>query len=106
MNRGSIHWAQLDKRRPCVIVSPDIRNQLANDVIVVPCSSQLRRMAWHVLLNPREGGIRQKSVVKCEQVMTLPKTIIEPISLGPPLSAARMYEVERALLLALGILSG
>ncbi len=104
MTRGSIHWVHLDKRRPCVIISPDRRNELAGDVIVLPCSTRLRPMVWHVLLEPREGGVRRQTMVKCEQVMTVPKELIHPAPFGPPLSPRRMHEIERALLLALGFL--
>ncbi len=104
MKRGSIHWVHLDKRRPAVIISPTRRNELASDVIILPCSTQLRPMVWHVSLEAREGGLRQRTMVKCEQVITVPKDLVHPVPLGPPLSARRVREIERALLLALGIL--
>ncbi len=94
----------LDKRRAAVIISPNRRNELAGDVIILPCSTQLRAMVWHVSLEPREGGLGQRTMVKCEQVMTVPKELVEPTPIGPPLSPHRMRDIERALLLALGVL--
>ena len=103
MLRGAIHWVQLDKRRPAVLVSPDRRNQLASDVIVVPCSTILRPMSWHVVLEKGEAGLTARSMAKCEQVMTLSKDLVSPVALGGRLSRARMAQIERALLSALGV---
>jgi len=104
VNRGSIHWVQLDKRRPAVIISPDRRNELAGDLIILPCSTQLRPMVWHVLLEPGEGGLKRRTMVKCELVTTVPKELLSTRPLGPPLPPRRMREIERALLLAVGII--
>jgi len=92
----------LDKRRPAVIVSADSRNRAANDVVVVPCSTSAHRMRWHVGLRKGEGGLPEASMAKCEQVTTLNKRDVEPDELGV-LSAARMREIEGALLSALAI---
>jgi hypothetical protein len=56
--RGRIYWAHLpgDKRRPVLVVSPEARNALASDVLVVPVSSELRHGPWHVRLDRGEGG--------------------------------------------------
>ena len=103
--RGFIHWVELDKRRPAVIVSPTRRNDLASDVIVVPCSSVLRPMVWHVRLERGEGGLSQASIDKCEQIVTLPKQAVSPAPLGPAaLSPERLGEIERAIMLAVGII--
>ena len=101
--RGFLHWALLDKRRPVLILSPDYRNELANDVIVVPCSTRLREAPTHVRLSKSEGGLGSASVLKCEQITTLPKIDIEPDAIGPPLGRARMVQVERGVLRAIGI---
>ena len=104
MKRGCVHWVQLDKRRPAVIISPDRRNELAGDIIVLPCTTSLRPMVWHVLLERGEGGLKERTMVKCEQVLTLPRDLVSEKPLGSPLRPSRMHQIERALLLALGIL--
>ena len=104
MNRGFLYWVELDKRRPVLVVSPDVRNQLANDVVVLPCSSTLRALVWHVRLDRGEGGLREASMVKCESPQTVPKDWLGRAPLGRALSPGRMAQVERALLSALGIL--
>ena len=103
MRRGALHWVSLDEQRPAIILSPDIRNRLANDVIVVPCSTSARRMTWHVQLRRGEAGLPQACMAKCEQIATIPKGWVEPAELGM-LSPQRMREVELAVLSALGIL--
>lgn len=103
VRRGRLHWVEMDKRRPALILSPETRNDRASDVIVVPCSTILRAGPWHIRLPRGEGGLARTSVLLCEQVTTLLKRRIDPEPLGPPLTATRMAEVERAVLLALGI---
>ncbi|HYV68104.1 MAG TPA: type II toxin-antitoxin system PemK/MazF family toxin [Myxococcales bacterium] len=104
MRRGAVHWVSLDKRRPAIILSPDIRNRLANDVIIVPCSTSARPMAWHVRIRRGEAGVPEACMAKCEQIATVPKNWIEPTELGR-LSPGRMLQVELAVLSALGILA-
>jgi len=102
VRRGAVHWVALDKRRPAIILSPDVRNRLANDVIIVPCSTRARAMTWHVQIRRGEAGVPQACMAKCEQVATVPKSWIDDVELGQ-LSARRMREVELAVLSALGI---
>lgn len=106
MMRGHVFWARLDKRRPVVVVSAERRNELARDVIVVPCSTTLRPFVWHVLLRKGEGGLPISSMAKCEQILTVPKDCLAAVPLGAALSAKRMAEIEHAILLALGIAIG
>jgi mRNA-degrading endonuclease toxin of MazEF toxin-antitoxin module len=86
--RGFIYWAHLDKRRPAVVVSHDARNRYANDLVVVPCSTSARPLAWHVRLGKGEGGLPEASVAKCEQITTVRKTDVELVPLGPALPGA------------------
>ena len=104
MRRGQLHWAEMDKRRPVLILSPESRNERAADLIVVPCSTVLRGGPWHVRLASGEGGLVRASILLCEQITTLVKRRIEPEPLGSPLTTIRMAEVERAVLLAIGII--
>ena len=101
--RDHIYWAQMEKRRPVLVVSVDARNDRANDVIVVPCSTTLREAPTHVPLTGGEGGLPRDSVLKCEQVTTLKKEDVDPVPLGMPIRPARMAAVERAILRAIGI---
>jgi mRNA-degrading endonuclease toxin of MazEF toxin-antitoxin module len=93
----------MDKRRPVLVLSPDYRNEHANDVIVVPGSTTVREAPTHVVLRAGEGGVRKRTVLKCEQVTTLPKGDLESRPLGSRLSGKRIAAVERALLRAIGV---
>lgn len=61
VKRGDVYWIDLDKRRPCVVVSSD--DVLEVDVWqthVVPVTSKVERavLAGNVLLDDIEEGIR------------------------------------------------
>jgi mRNA-degrading endonuclease toxin of MazEF toxin-antitoxin module len=103
--RGGIYWAAMpgDKRRPVLVVSPEARNRLAHDVIVLPISSVASEGPWHVRLGRRESGLPKLSVVLCEQITTLLKERIDVERIGGPLPPMRMAAVERAVLRAIGV---
>jgi mRNA-degrading endonuclease toxin of MazEF toxin-antitoxin module len=106
---GHVYWVEIPddpgrKRRPALVLSPDVRNALATDVIVVPLSSVLRDAPTHVRLRRGEAGIKVPSMVKCEQITTLQKDRLVPPALGGPLSAARMHEIEKSVLRAIGVM--
>ena len=63
--RGAVYWADLDKRRPCVVVSSD--DVLGVDIWqthVVPLTSNLERagLAGNVLLTSAATGLPKDSV--------------------------------------------
>jgi mRNA-degrading endonuclease toxin of MazEF toxin-antitoxin module len=101
--RGCLYWVSLDKRRPALVLSPDYRNEHANDVIVVPCSTRLRPAPTHVMLRRGQGGLDQTSVLKCEQITTLAKADVHGPPLGKPLPLAVLRVVELAVLRAIGV---
>ena len=106
--RGHIYWVKVPgepdaKRRPALVVSVDARNRLANDVMVVPASTTLRPSVTHVRLREGQGGVPRESVLKCEQLTTLPKDRLFDGALGGPLSASAMAAVEKAILRSIGV---
>ncbi len=92
------------KARPALVVSMDVRNRLANDVIVVPLSTNLRSAPTHAELSVGEGGLKQASVAKCEQVTTLDKSFLLRGPFAGTISAVKMREIEKAVQRAIGIL--
>lgn len=59
-------------RRPALIVSADLFNQGAAElVIVVPITSKGKGISSHVAVVPPEGGLKQGSFIKCEDVRSL-----------------------------------
>jgi mRNA-degrading endonuclease toxin of MazEF toxin-antitoxin module len=103
LHRGFVYLARLDKLRPVLVISPDIRNDLASDVIVIPCSTRLSIAPTHVRLRRGEGGLSASSVLKCEQITTLHKDDVRRQPLGAALAPKRILEAERAVLRAIGV---
>jgi mRNA interferase MazF len=103
LRRGYIYLARLDKLRPVLVISPNVRNDFATDVIVIPCSTRLSTAPTHVRLRRGEGGVSEASVLKCEQIATLHKEDIRLQPLGGALPPKRVLEVERAVLRAIGV---
>lgn len=62
--------------RPALVVSIDVRNRLANDVVVVPLTTTLRPLPTHVMIPAGAGGQRYDSMAKCEQITTLDKRFL------------------------------
>ena len=86
-----------------MVISVNARNERANDVIVVPCSTTLRDAPTHVRLQRGEAGAPHTCMLKCEQITTLPKEGLDVEPLGTALEAARLAAIERAVLRAIGI---
>ncbi len=107
--RGEIYLVTLPgyptdpRARPALIVSIDIRNRLANDVIVVSLSTTLRPAPTHVKLPAGEGGLHETSMAKCEQVTTLDKSFLIRGPFAGSISTALLHEVEKAIQRAIGI---
>jgi mRNA-degrading endonuclease toxin of MazEF toxin-antitoxin module len=106
--RGCLYWVVIpaergQKRRPALLISVAARNRLADDVLVIPASTTLRVAPTHVRLRKGTGGVREDSVLKCEQITTLPKRLLSESALGGPLSSLLLEEVERGVLRAIGV---
>lgn len=104
--RGEVWWVSFDpsiggeiqKTRPAVIVSNNSANSVLNRVVVVPLSSQTRKLypaEAKVMLN----GEERKAMA--DQIMTASKQRLRQ-RMGS-LSSTDMREVENAILLHLGI---
>jgi len=107
--RGKIYLVRLPgqpgdtKPRPALAVSLDVRNRLANDVIVVPISTTRHASPTHVKLSQGEGGLDQDSIAKCEQITTLDKSFLIRGPFSGTISPGKMTEIEKAIQLSIGI---
>lgn len=88
--------------RPALVVSMDVRNRLAGDVLVVPLSTRLRPLPTHVLLPAGVGGQAQDSIAECEQITCLDKQFLAHGPLGHPVPETLLNEVIRAIRRAVG----
>lgn len=107
--RGEVYFVRLPghpldrKRRPALVVSLDVRNQWANDVMVVPLSTTLRPAPTHVVIPKGEGGAHHDSMAKCEQVTTLDKSLLVRGPLAGKVAERIMEQVERGIMRAIGL---
>jgi mRNA interferase MazF len=91
------------KLRPALIVSLDVRNELANSVLAVPVTTNPRPSPTHVALPAGEGGLSHDSVARCENVSYLHLSRLARGPLGGTIGPSLMSEIERGLLRSLGI---
>jgi len=88
--------------RPALIVSADVRNRLADDVIVVPIFSLGADGPTHVQLTSGSGGIKKDSVLFCEELTTLDRDFLGRGPWGSPVEADVLRAVVRAIRRAVG----
>jgi mRNA interferase MazF len=102
--RGDIHLVELDKPRPALILSVDQLNRHALDVCVVPITTQHHaRFSMRVPIRAGDGGLDYDSWAKCDQVMTLEKTLIRYPAAGT-LSSMTLNKIEEQVKISLGLL--
>ena len=107
--RGEIYLVNLPskpkdiKNRPALVISLDIRNELAADIIVVPLSTNLRPSPTHVLLQEGEGGLSKASMAKCEQVTTIDKFLLIRGPFAGKINNEKIKEIEKAVMIAIGL---
>jgi mRNA interferase MazF len=104
--RGEIYWLDWNPprgseqagRRPALVVQNDPFNTNPRypNTIVVALTTQGRSVPTHIELDPSStNGLKERSYVKCEQVLTVSKERLEA-RIGE-LSAAEMARVSRAM---------
>ena len=58
--------------RPGLIISVDIFNHgPAGLVVIIPITSKEKGIPFHVMINPPEAGVSEKSFIKCEDVRSI-----------------------------------
>jgi mRNA interferase MazF len=108
--RGDIWLADLNTikgreqagMRPCLVVSVDLFNQSpAELLIVVPLTTRAKGIRTHVSLVPPDGGVREQSFIKCEDVRSISTERLT--SRWGAVSAATMRKVEDCLRILIGL---
>lgn len=88
--------------RPCLIGSVDLFNQGGSGLaVVLPITSKDKGIPFHVEVNPPEGGLTQKSFIKCEDVRSI--SIERLLDLWGVVSPNTMMMVEDRLRILLGL---
>lgn len=107
--RGEVYLVKLPghpldrKARPALVVSVNVRNQWAHDVLVVPLSTTLRAAPTHVPVPTGEGGVHHDSMAKCEQVTTLHKSRLIRGPFAGKVAEQIMAQVEQGIMRAIGL---
>jgi mRNA-degrading endonuclease toxin of MazEF toxin-antitoxin module len=113
--RGEIWFTKLPTdppekgKRPVVIVSVNTRNNhpRANTVLVVPLSKSIdsREVPTHVVLEPGQTGLRERSIAKAENIATISKVLLDRSRERlRPLSSTQVCELARKVQFAMGCL--
>ena len=111
VRRGDLFLARLDPIvgseqagvRPVLVVQSDLANRYFRTILSAPISAspQAQRRAFTVPLAAGEGGLSRDSAVLAFQIRTLDRArFIRRIG---HLSAARMVEIDRAILVCFGM---
>ena len=108
--RGEVWLADLNPTRgreqagmrPCLIVSVNLFNQSpAELVIVVPLTTKAKNIRTHIPLLPPEGGVREQSFIKCEDVRSISTERLT--SRWGTVAPATLHQVEDYLRILMGL---
>ena len=107
-SRGEIWFLNLDPAQdreqagshPALVISVDAFNHGPADLVVVlPVTSKAKGIPFHVALTPPEGGIRQLSFIKCEDVRSVSRSRLrERWGMVPPHTLAAVEDRLRILM--------
>ena len=104
MKQFQLYWVALDpatgaemqKTRPCVIVSPDEMNMYLRTVTVVPLTSVSRDLPTRILITASpESGLKNDSYAALDQIKTVDKSRLST-QIGE-ISEAEKHAVSEAL---------
>lgn len=88
--------------RPVLVVSEDVRNELRDDVMVVPAFSKGRLGPTRVEVPAGTGGLRHAGVLFCEELTTIDQDFLQRGPLGGPVGEEVLADVVRAVRRAIG----
>jgi len=104
--RGDVYWVNLDptvgteikKKRPCVIVSPNVANEVASRVIILPITSSAENVYKFQVLIEVNG---KRGKILTEQIRTVDKVRLS--SKITTLDDDTIAAMEQALKISLGL---
>jgi mRNA-degrading endonuclease toxin of MazEF toxin-antitoxin module len=93
-----------DDPKPVLVVSADAVNRGMQAIVAqVTTTARRRTLPTHVVLEPGEGGVTQRSWVLCHELVTLDDADLAERPRGPMIPHRKLVEVERALMSALDL---
>ncbi len=84
MRRGEVYWADLPLgygRRPVVVLTRSAVAEVRSRVTVAPITRRVRGIRSEIPVG-RAEGLRRRSVVSVDNVLTVPKEMLEPEPIG------------------------
>lgn len=88
-------------KQPALVIQNDIGNEKAPTTIVAAITSAVRLYPMNVEINPPEGGLDRRSIIKTSQILTIGKERLEKC-LGR-LGKDRMGDIDKAIKLSLAL---
>ena len=104
MRRGEVYWADLPLgygRRPVVVLTRSAVADVRTLVTVAPITRRVRKIRSEVPVG-RTEGLGRASVINVDNVLTVPKELLEPNPIGH-LGETTGRRLDAALRWALGI---
>lgn len=95
---------QVIKKRPAIIVSHNIRNELSRTVLIVPFTSNLEsgETPTRVLVLAGESGLEINSLALCDQVSTVLKSYLGGEPFGT-LNSDLLARIQQGIQIAIGV---
>lgn len=92
------------KKRPAVVASINVRNQLASSVLVVPFTSDLTsgETPTRILVTAGEGGLTTDSLALCDNISAIRKIYLEQSPYGA-ISSESLQRIQQGIQIAIAI---
>lgn len=100
-----VQGSEMQKKRPCVVVSSDSINFNASVIIICPITDaygKAKTSPIHIAVSPPEGGLTKDSIIHCGQIRAVDKSRLDNIAIGG-LTEETMIKVTEGIAHAAGI---
>jgi mRNA interferase MazF len=92
------------KKRPGVVVSNNVRNELKNSVLIVPFTSDLTsgETLTRIELRASEGGLEADSLALCDNISAIVKAYLDRGPYGE-ISLESLLKIQRGIQISIGV---
>lgn len=88
--------------RPGLVISENVRNRRADDLIIVPIFSLGRPGPTRLVIPAGTGGLPHDSMIFCDELATIDRDFLVSGPLGPLVPDTMLDRVVRAIFIAVG----
>ena len=97
-----VRGAEQGKARPSLVIQNNVGNRYSPTIIIAPITSgDTTRFAVNVLVKAPEGGLKNNSLILLNQIRTVDRSRFGRY--WGSVSAKTMHDVDKAIMLSLGI---